>query len=486
MKSRQKHQSQEASAAKADISVRSGRRIEKGQRQQKKPRGWKTRDDPFKEVWESEIVPLLVREPELTGMTLWEYLDECYPGKYPESHLRTLQRRIKHWKATQGPEKPVIFRQSLPPGHQGLSDFSHPRTAITIAGKEFPHLLFQFRLAFSGWRHVHVVQGGESYSALAEGLQNALHQLGGAPREHRTDSLTAAYTSGSKQDFTDAYRALCQHYGMIPTVNNCGISHENGAIETSHGSLKHRVEQAIKMRGSADFTSVRFYQDFLEKVAGRLNNRCKSRLAEEQQFLRSLPLYRFPDYSELSVKVTTSSTISVKRVLYTVPSRLVGETLRVHLYHDRLECFVSQTRVTTLPRVYPGSAEARTRRIDYRHIIHALAAKPQAFRFSQLQDDILPTDQYQKLWELAEKQFDSREACKWMVTVLRLAYDYDCESQLAAELLKKDPLPGLKELQKRFLPGRKRPDIPAKQHTIEEYDMLLNGNWASSQGGRHV
>ncbi len=484
MKSRHLGHSQETSAAKADISTRSGRRIEKGETSKNTQRHWRTRSDPFQAVWSSHLEPLLRSEPDLTGTTLWEYLDEQFPGQYPEKLLRTLQRRVKHWRATQGPAKKVIFRQSVPAGHQGLSDFTHPRTAVTLAGDPFEHLLYQFRLAFSGWRYVHVVQGGESYSALADGLQNALHQLGGAPAEHRTDSLSAAYANASGQrDLTRCYKALCQHYSMKPTVNNLSISHENGAIETAHGSLKHRIEQAIKLRGSADFASLQAYRDFLDNIVAKFNNRCKAALAEEQSHLGPLPRHRFMDFSELTVKVTSSSTISVKRGLYTVPSRLIGETLRIHLYHDRLACFTGQTQVITLPRVYPKTPEGRARHIDYRHVIHALAAKPQAFRFSQIRDDLLPTEQYRQLWQRAQLQFSPQQACKWIVSVLRFAYDYDCESQLAAELLQKETLPELKRLQKRFLQTSHQPEISTRQHEVNDYDQLLEGSWIIQEAG---
>ncbi len=135
---------------------------------------------------------------------------------------------------------------------------------------------------------------------------------------------------------------------MKPTVNNLGISHEKGAVETARGSLKHRIDQAIKLRESADFASLQAYCAFLDKIVAKLNKCCKAALAEEQSQLKPLPRHRFMDFSELSVNLTTSSTISVKRGLYTVPSRLMGETLRIHLYHDRLTCFVGQTAVITL------------------------------------------------------------------------------------------------------------------------------------------
>ncbi len=486
MNARQSGDTQEQAALKAGISVRSGRRIDNNERQEPGERQWRTRSDPFIEVWESELVPLLKREPELTGITLWEYLDDNYPGRFPESCLRTLQRRIKRWRACEGPVKPVIFRQSVPPGLQGLSDFTHPDSPISIAGKPFKHLLYQFRLAFSGWRYVHIVRGGESYSALADGLQSALMALGGSPKEHRTDSLSAAYINDSqKQQLTQRYHSLCEHYSMRPTVNNLGVSHENGAIEAPHASLKRRISQALKLRGHSDFTSIEAYRRFLDSVAERLNKRCQHRLAEERTHLTTLPKHKTIGYTQLTARVTSSSTISVKRGLYSVPSRLIGEQLRIHLYHDRLVCFLGQRKVLTLSRVYPLDPEGRARNIDYRHVIHSLAAKPQAFRFSQLRDDILPTLQYAELWALAEQQFNPKQACKWMVGVLRIAYDHDCEAQLAKELLQQarstGALPELNTLQKRYLPNQKPPEIPVRQHQIKDYDSLLGGNWVKRE-----
>jgi hypothetical protein len=275
----------------------------------------------------------------------------------------------------------------VPAGQQGLSDFSHPATKITIQGEVFSHLLYQFRLAYSGWRHVQITLGGESYSALADGLQSALFRAGGSPIKHRTDSLSAAFNNHvEEQKLTQSYDALCAHYKLKATRNNLGVSHENGAIECAHGSFKHRLDQALKLRGTGDFATIQDYQAFLDKVTQRLNKRCQSRFKDEQLVLQILPSERFVDYSELSLKVTRSSTLEVKRVLYTVPSRMIGETVRVHVYHDRLALFVGQTLTTTLPRVYLNAGQERGRCIDYRHIIHSLSAKPQAFRFLQFRD----------------------------------------------------------------------------------------------------
>ena len=206
------------------------------------------------------------------------------------------------------------------------------------------------------------------------------------------------------------------------------------------------------------------------------------RLSEEQTVLQPLPVDRFIDYRELSVRVTTSSTIAVKRTLYSVPSQLIGEKLRVHLYHDRLQCYLGQKSVLDIPRVYPAKPEGRARRIDYTHLIHSLAAKPQAFRFSQFRDDILPDAHYRQLWSLAEAQFTPQVACKWIVHVLRIAHEKDCQDVLVRELLgdaERFELPTLEVLQERYLPRSKAPAIPVRQHEVIGYDALLEGQWTT-------
>lgn len=486
MQSRQKGLSQSAAAAKAGISIRSGRRIETGQHDTNRERLWRTRQDPLEKVWEAELVPLLTEDASLTGITLLEYLEDHHPGQYGNQHLRTLQRRVKHWLATSGPDKAVIFLQKAVPGQMGLSDFTHPNTAITVQGKSFKHLLYQFRLGYCGWRSVKVIQGGESYAALADGLQRALRAIGGSPLEHRTDSLSAAYNNRINV-WTDHYDALCQHYKMQPTRNNKGVSHENGAIEAPHGSFKRRLSQNLKLRKSVDFSSIAAYQAFIDRVVDRLNRRCQQRIQEEQPYLQPLPQRQFIDYQEVTVRVTRSATIEVRRVLYSVPSRLIGERLRVHLYHDRLGCYLGTQLITTLSRVYPVAGKTRARRIDYRHLIVSLSAKPQAFRYSQLRDDLLPSESYRRLWAYVDAHLPRREACKWIVGVLRLAFDYDCEGILAEQLtlsMEKDELPALKQIQAHYLPQRQPvTDIKIAQHRLASYDHLLASTQVEAQHG---
>nr|WP_330216756.1 IS21 family transposase [Chrysiogenes arsenatis] len=478
MQHRNKGQTQTLSAAKAGMSTRTARRLDQAPPDTTPHvRPWRTRHDPLSSVWDSELLPLLQDKPELSGLTLWEYLDDKYPGEYPSCLLRTIQRRVKFFRATQGNAKEAIFRQDVPFGRMGLSDFSHPNDAITLRKEPFAHLLYQFRLASSGWRYAQVIQGGESYSALADGLQNAFSRLGGCPIEHRTDSLSAAFNNASEQEeLTRNYKALCEHYGIEASRNNKGVSHENGAIETAHRSLKHRISQGLRLRGSSDFQSIKEYQQFIERCIARLNEQTRNLWQEEMTHLQPLPNSRFMDYTVHSVKVTRSSTIDIKRVTYSVPSRLIGSTLCAHLSHDTLRLYLAQTEVLCLPRVY-ASKKMRARRIDYRHVINSLAAKPQAFRFSVLRDDLLPNDDYKELWAIVDQQLQSREACKWIVGVLKIASTHTTPDLFGKTLLgqgRNQTLPSLQQLHSQYLPTETQ-QMEVSQHSLDSYDQFITG-----------
>lgn len=483
MELRNKGKSQVTAAAKSGMSERSGRRIEKNNLKPKgkKKRNWRTRKDPFAEVWEKEIVPLLKTQPKLTPITLFEKLQKDHPGEYQDSKLRTFQRKVSKWKALHGPDKEVMFQQVQVAGRMGLSDFTKLKeVTITIQGEPFPHLLYHFRLAFSGWCSVKVIQGGESYTALAEGLQDALWRLGGVPEEHRSDSLSAAYRNLNKaaaEDITQRYQQFCRDYGMKPSRNNRREGHENGAIESPHGHLKKRLKQALLLRDSYDFVSVQAYEKFVDNIVYDINAQKQEKLDEERQHLRPLPLQRTADYTEKVVRVSTSSTINVKRILYTVPSRLIGESLRVHIYDNRLEIYLGATHAITLARTFPSDNKRRGRQVDYRHVIHSLERKPQAFRYCRYRDDLLPNEIYKAIWYKLDKEMEPRKACKTMVGILALAHRADCEQQLGEELQKmmnKQTLPSLIELQNKFDKRKKAvPAVSVEQPPSASYDVLL-------------
>ena len=392
----------------------------------------------------------------------------------------------KKWKALNGKEKEVMFRQTHEPGRLGLSDFTKLKgIIITINGKEFNHILYHFRLMYSGWSYIKAIQGGESYTALTEGLQEALRRLGGSPHIHRTDSLSAAFknlTKDESKDVTDRYDEFCTHYNMKATRNNLGASHENGGIESPHGHLKRRIKQTLLLRGSNDFKSVEEYQKWLDYVVQNHNKRNAKKINEEKEFLQELPNYKTADFTEVVARVTSSSTISVARITYTVPSRLQGETLRVHMYDNKLCCYLGSTFAITLNRVYPKKGKDRARSINYKHVIDSLVKKPQAFRYSQIRDDLLPNDQYRRIWNHIDKATNSKTACKLIVGLLYLAYKGDCEEKLendVVRLIEESKPICLSALQNRYLPSKiKFPDININQHGLNNYDeLIINNNY---------
>src|SRR5258707_10140214 len=290
-------------AAKSGFSRATGYRTEDDPRlpsQKKMPRG-RRRPDPLAAVWDDEIVPILKSAPGVRAIAVLEEIRRRHP-EIAAGIRRTLERRMRTWRARAGPERDVIFRQQHEPGGLGLSDFTDTSAlGVTVAGVVLEHRLYHFRLAFSGWEHAHVVLGGESFVALAEGLQNALWALGRAPSQHRSDSLSAAFRNlddDTRQDQTRRYKALCAHYRMEPTRNNRGVAHENGSIESPHGHLKQAIEDALLLRGSRDFDALDAYRRFVDEIVGRRNARNRKRLDIERPALQQLPERRTTDYEE--------------------------------------------------------------------------------------------------------------------------------------------------------------------------------------------
>lgn len=483
MNAKKKGHSQQTSAAKAGISARTARRIESGTHrpQRGRPRDWQTRADPLDGHWEADLLPMLEREPRIEPITLFETLQELYPGQYDDK-LRTVQRRVERWKAKHGKPKEVMFKIQHIPGELGLSDFTHLKgVTVTVKGQAFQHILYHYRLAFSGWQYVQVIQGGESFVGLSQGLQNALFACGGVPRQHRSDSLSAAYrnTGGRNPQLTQMYAAICDHYRLQPTRNNPGVAHENGSIESSHGYFKRRLCQALYRRGSFDFESVAQYQAFIESVIAKLNAKCQQKIELEQPTLQSLPQYRTADYEVLSSRVSAHSSISVRCILYSVPSRLIGQRLTLHLYHDRIVGFVGTTEVVELPRlhVHGSAAIRRSRCINYRHVVESLRQKPRAFLYCQWQQDLLPDADWRDLWQQMKRCTDPDTAARWMVEALYIAATQDREVEVAT-YLKTELAAGtftLHRLQHQFnlMKPLPIPDVASVQHELSSYDQLF-------------
>jgi transposase InsO family protein len=470
-----------AAAAQASMSLASAYRIENDTRlpSQKPLLRGRRRPDPLVSIFDPEIVPMLQAKPGLRPIAIFEEMQRRHP-ELPQSVRRTVERRIRQWRALNGEDREVIFRQVQEPGRMGLSDFTEMGDlAVCVSGVELDHRLYHFRLACSGFEHVHVILGGESYVALAEGLQNALWALGGAPREHRSDSLSAAFRNldrEAREDLTSRYDALCAHYRMEPTRNNRGVAHENGAIESPHGHLKHSIRDALLMRGTMDFEDLGAYRSFLDEIVGRKNARNIKRIDAERPRLQGLPDTRTADYEEELVYVTGSGGFVLRKVFYTVPSRLIRHRLRARLYDDRVELFVGGTRVLSLVRGRAGRDGKHGHVIDYRHVIHALRRKPMALLNLVYREQLWPREAYRHMFDYLCDRVSERSACKLMVELLSLAHDRACEGQLAAILtedLAARRLPDLKELRARFAPDlASLPQVCVQLTPLSHYEAL--------------
>ncbi len=475
------------SAAKSGFSASTAYRLEKDRHlpsQKKAPRD-RRRPDPLITVWDSEIVPMLKDSPGLRAVAIFEEIIRRHPELAPGVR-RTIERRVRRWRAVHGPDQEVIFRQVHEPGRLGLSDFTDMGDLpVRIAGVPLDHRLYHFRLAYCGFEYAHVVLGGESFVALAEGLQNALWALGGAPREHRSDSLSAAFRNldqNAALDQTQRYEALCADYGMIPSRNNPGIAHENGSIESSHGHLKKAVADALLLRGSNDFDDIAGYRRFIDEIVGRRNARNGPRIDSERGVLQSLPVRRTTDYEDIKITVTSSSGFTLRKVFYTVPSQLIGHRLCGHLFDDRLELFLGGSHLLTLPRGRPQPTGTNGHVINYRHIIHSLRKKPMALMSLVYRDQLFPRIAYARTFDALVVAQPPRVACRIMVELLALAHERGCEAELA-ECLASDCdagiLPDIKRLRAQFRPDSQTvPEVVITLAPLSIYNELATGDAA--------
>jgi len=251
----------------------------------KKDRTWRTRPDPFADIWE-EVRKRLSANPGFEAKTLFDDLQDRFPGRFSDGQLRTLQRRVKQWRALEGPSKEIFFPQVHRPGELAQSDFTHMgELGITIAGQPFEHLLYHFVLTYSNWETGNICFS-ESFESLSEGLQDALWELGGVPQAHQTDRLTAAVHKELHPDeFTQRYQALLEHYGLAGRKTQAASPNEDGDIEQRNYRLKKAVHQALLLRGRTDFATRGDYQLFLKELFSRLNSGRREHFQEEQRHL---------------------------------------------------------------------------------------------------------------------------------------------------------------------------------------------------------
>ena len=412
--------SQEIAAAKSGMDAKTARKYRRlGQVPSELPvtPRWRTRPDPFAEVW-GEIRELLEVNAGLEAKTVFEYLQRCGPGQFADGQLRTLQRRVKSWRATEGPAKEVFFAQQHPPGRLGASDFTHmEELGVTLQGQSFPHLIYHFVLTYSNWE-AGTLCYSESFESLCEGLQNAVWELGKVPQRHRTDRLSTAVNNASDPaEFTERYQGLLRYYGLEGEKTQAGHGNENGDVEQRHHRFKRAVGQELLLRGSRDFDSVAEYQQFLQVLFERLNAGRKPRLAEEMAVMQELPKRRMESCKRERVRVDSGSLIYVDRNVYSVPSRLIGEQVEARLYMDQIEVWYGQKKVEQMQRL----RGRRKHRVDYRHIIDWLVRKPGAFEHYRYRDELFPTSRFRMAFDLLQEKLGRPRGNKEYLRILELA-----------------------------------------------------------------
>jgi transposase len=396
--------------------------------QERKPHTWRTRKDPLEDIW-PEAEKMLLNAPELEAKALFEHFDQCQPGGLKPGLLRTFQRRVRGWRLENGPEKEVFFTQDHTPGKVIAVDWTDMnKTGITIQGQPFAHKLFHAVLPYSNWQWATIARS-ESALSLRTGLKASLGRLGRIPGEILSDhSSTATHQIKRGQverGFNEEYLKICDHYGLTPRTINVGCPQENGTCESSHGHLKRRIVQHLLLRGSRDFESEERYEEFLTSVLVSANDRRADRLGKELAAMREGPVLDLSDYREVMVSVSNNSTIRVRKLVYSVPSRLIASKLLARIYENKIILLNGAQEVARLPL---GRGD-RGAVIDYRHLIGHLVRKPGAFAGYRWREELFPAPAYRVAYDHLERT-RSPEADRAYLEILKVAAD---EGQTVAE-----------------------------------------------------
>jgi len=470
------------SAIKAGMSRTTARnylRQDDVMEQRQAPHPWRTREDPLEAVWPQAL--LMLREaPELEAKALFEHLAQSHPGGIKAGLLRTFQRRVRSWRLAEGPEKEVFFTQDHQPGEVLAVDWTDMgELGITIEGRVLAHKLFHAVLPYSNWEWA-VRAHSESALSLRGGLKATLGRLGRVPRQLLTDhSSTATHQlkrDGAARGFNDEYLGICAHYGIEPRTINVGRPQENGDCESANGHLKRRVRQHLLLRGSRDFSSEEEYDRFLIGVLEAANRLRTERLGEDLAAMRETAIGDLPDYRELMVTVGNNSTIRVRKLRYSVPSRLIGTKLLARIYETRIVLLAGAQEVAQLPL----NGGDRGAVIDFRHVIGHLLRKPGAFAGYRWREELFPAPVFRAAYDHLERT--GSEADRRYLEILKVAADAGqtaVENALEHLLSAPKPVVSAKEvlamldtwrdLQRQW---RERPPLEV---CLKDYDALLDG-----------
>jgi hypothetical protein len=472
------------SALKADVDRQTARKyIEAGRSpaELQAKHTWRTRPDPLDQIWE-EVTRMLREAPELEAKTLFEHFLARPDSGMDESHLRTFYRRVRHWRATEGPEREVFFAQEHPPGQLLQLDWTYARELeVSIEGQALDHLFCQCVLPYSDWQWASRCIS-ESFLSLVTGLQAALGELGKCPPCLGTDNTSAAtheleQMPGRPRAYNSDYLELCTHYDLRPLTINVSCPHEHGDVESANRHLKRRLEQHLILRGSRDFASLEEYDRFVERVLRQANAKRQKRLAEELACMRPLPESRLAEYREYQPLVSSQSLIRVNKHTYSVPSRLIGHTLRVEQHEAELKVHLGREFLFCLPRLRGDRGSL----VDFRHVIRELLRKPGAFIHYRHREALYPSPVFRAAYDRLVADHGERPGVIEYLHVLKLAADEGVEP-VAGVLQKQLALAGkwrASQVREQLIPAVKTIiELPALTPSLEAYDTLLRGEVA--------
>jgi transposase InsO family protein len=440
---------------------------------------WRTRPDPVVGIWE-RAERMLEKAPELEAKELFHYLCGLYgeAAGVDGSELRTFQRRVQSWKLAWGPDREVFFEQEHLPGRVMQLDWTNANELeVSIQGRPLEHLLCHSVLTYSNWEWATRCQS-ESLLSLRHGLQESLHRLGAVPERLQIDNSSAAtHRVGSGgRDFNPDFLSLVKHYGMKPRTIGIDCPDQNGDVESQNGHLKRRLEQHLLLRGYRDFESVAAYDGFVMGVLDKANHPRRTRLAEEFKVMRALPPSRLSEYDELSCRVSQHSTIRVKKVVYSVPARLIGQQVRVEVYEGQLKIFHGRELLLSLARARGDRGAV----IDYRHVIEHLLRKPGAFAHYVHREEMFPDSTFRLAYDRLVADHGERAGQLEYLHLLKLTAELGeaAIGSLVGEFSSpaqpaKWRVAGLR----RYLGLEERPTVPELHWEAElaSYDALLSG-----------
>lgn len=373
----------------------------------------------------------------------------------------------------------MFFAQEQQPGRLLQLDWTHARELqVTIQGEALDHVFCHCVLPYSNWQWATRCIS-ESFLSLVAGLQAALGQLGKCPAHLGTDNSSAATheleaLAGRARGYNADYLELCTHYDLTPLTINVGCPHEHGDVESQNRHLKRRLAQRLILRGSREFASLADYDQFVAGVVAAANARRQPALAEELACMRPLPEGRLAEYREYAPGVSSQSLIRVRKHTYSVPSRLIGHTLRVELHEAELKVYLGREFLFGLPRLRGD----RGARVDFRHVLEPLLRKPGAFVHYRHREALYPGVVFRTAYDRLVADHGERPGVIEYLQVLKLAAEHTVEKvePILQTCLARAGKWRATEVRAALVPAaRKVIELPSLTPSLAAYDALLEG-----------